>query len=80
MYYDNRNFFFQKDKLHELKLEATAAENDNTKLILTCLHGVLFNNNTKKRKLDVKVPFCQEYWCSEVLKMHLVAHRHGICL
>ena len=49
MYYDNRNFFFQKDKLRELKLEATAAENDNTKLILTFLHGILFNNNTKKK-------------------------------
>ena len=44
--------------------QQTAAEIDNTKLILTWLYGVLFNNNTKK-KHDVKVTFCQKYWCSE---------------
>ena len=57
------------------KSAATAAENNNTKLILTWLHhGILFNNNTKKH--EVKVAFCQKYWCSEVLKMHLAVHHH----
>ena len=56
--------------------QQTATEIDNTKLLITWLHGILFNNNTKKKKHDVKVTFCQKCWCSEILKMYLAVHHH----
>ena len=43
--------------------QQTVAEIDNTKLILTWLYGVL--STTIQKKHDVKVTFCQKYWCSE---------------